>query len=168
MSIATTLSRRTEVTGHVNVSSKLAAAMKSKLALATAISLFAFPTAALAGPAHSHTSVTYSHATRVVAHASSGNVSKVAWYWWGVRIWLNHDAAQAAWKSVAAAGSFAKLANIPVIEAVPGLGWAVQYIGCTGQFVKEVRRDDVGRGVVLDVDYIAPWWSCGTMTVQSQ
>lgn len=100
--------------------------------------------------------------TVVRTAASRGNVTQEQSFWWGARIWLNHNASQAAWRQVQASGSLSNLQ----IPGVPTL--ALNDISCVAQFVNDVHADDVGYGVVMDVNWWAPWWSCGTLKVWSQ
>jgi hypothetical protein len=94
-----------------------------------------------------------------VAHASArGNQTKVQTYWWGWRFWINHTSTQNVIRSVQTTGSLSGVGNIPVS---PQLKLAAKHIGCAGQFVQNLKRDDVGYGVVFDVPFYTPFWTCG-------
>jgi hypothetical protein len=96
-----------------------------------------------------------------------GNVDQIQTFPWGARIWLDHQGSQAAYRSVQASGSFSALKNS--IPGVPSwLSWPLQHIGCTSQFINDVRNDDQGYGVVMDINWWAPFWSCGSLKVWSQ
>jgi len=101
----------------------------------------------------------------VVLTAARGNLTQEQNFWWGARIWLNHNATQAAWRQVQASGNLSDL-QIPGVPSLITL--PLKYIRCVGQFVNDVRANDVGYGVVMDVNWWAPWWSCGTLKVWSQ
>lgn len=100
-----------------------------------------------------------------------GNVRRLERHVWGMRIWLNHNGTQATWRSVAASGSFANLDHLPVFGLGP-FGWVVEkalsYPACIGRFVNAVRTADAGYGVVIDVNWWAPFWSCGGLKVWTQ
>ena len=100
-----------------------------------------------------------------------GNVRQINKYAWGLRIWLTHDGAQSAWRSVAASGNFDNLDKIPVIGLGPFgkvVKAALSYPACIGRFVNSVKASDVGYGVVMDVNWWAPFWACGSMKAWSQ
>ena len=107
--------------------------------------------------------------TVVHTAASRGNVTQEQSSWWGARIWLDHNASQAAWSQVQASGDLSILQIPGEIPGVPEyITLPLKYLSCVGQFVNDVRADDVGYGVVMDVNWWAPWWSCGTLKVWSQ
>lgn len=96
-----------------------------------------------------------------------GNEKRVSWYWWGARLWLNHPTAEEAWQSVKASGSFSELDKSPRVPQPVKL--AFKHISCISRFVNEVRGRDVGYGVVMDVNFRAPFFSClGALKVWSQ
>jgi hypothetical protein len=103
--------------------------------------------------------------TVVRTAASRGNVTQEQSFWWGARIWLDHNATQAAWRQVQASGN---LSNLQIPGVPRWITLPLKYISCVGQFVNDVRADDVGYGVVMDINWWAPWWSCGTLKVWSQ
>lgn len=141
--------------------------MKFRLFIATAAAFVAVG-GGTAGTALASTASPASAAQPAAVQLVSarGNVQQIQYNWWGMRIWLNHQGAQAAYQSVAAAG---RLNNVS-IPGVPSYISAPMeaYIHCTAQFVNDVRADDVGYGVVMDVNWWSPWWSCGTLKVWSQ
>jgi hypothetical protein len=99
-------------------------------------------------------------ATVPMASASGrGNQNKYQVNWWGLRIWLNHTNTQATERAVAASGYLNHAGSIPGVPfpANP----ALKYVGCAGQFVLNLRRDDVGYGVVFDAPWYTPFWTCG-------
>jgi hypothetical protein len=98
--------------------------------------------------------------------AARGNETKYQLFVWGARIWLSHNTAIAAWQSVSASGNFSNLDKIPGVP--PLVKSVLQHISCISQFVNDVRSKDVGYGVVMDVNWWAPFWSCGTLKVWSQ
>jgi hypothetical protein len=100
------------------------------------------------------------------ASPSRGNLTNYETHWWGIRIWLNHTTTQAAWQSVKASGSFAGLGSVPGVPGPAKL--AFKDISCVSQFINDVGASDVGYGVVMDINWWAPFWSCGTLKVWSQ
>jgi len=98
-----------------------------------------------------------------------GNETKIDKHAWGMRIWLRHIAAEEAWRSVKASGTLASLDQLPL---PPGLSWIVKVAlkdpSCIGEFVNAVHNRDVGYGVVMDINWWAPFWSCGTLKVWAQ
>jgi hypothetical protein len=87
-------------------------------------------------------------------------------------IYLDHNGAQAAWRSVAAAGNFSNLGKIPVI----GLGNfgnvvsnALSAVTNIATFINNVKANDHGYGVVIYVSYFAPFLPFGkTLAVTGQ
>jgi hypothetical protein len=123
-----------------------------------------------AGPALASSSSQASPArpavTQLASDAGRGNVDHIEVNSWGVRIWLDHQGTQAMYQSVAAAGS---IPGAPI----PYVPWYIQapvilYVHCISQFVNDIKNDDQGYGIVMDLNYWAPWWTCGTLKVWGQ
>jgi hypothetical protein len=98
------------------------------------------------------------------AHAARGNENKYAANWWGLRVWMNHANTQTTIRQEQATG---RLSNWGSVQVPFPLSVAAKYVGCAGQFVQNLKRADVGYGVVFDAPWYTPFWTCG-LSVWSQ
>ena len=98
-----------------------------------------------------------------------GNETKYEKHAWGLRIWLRHTLAESVWKSVKASGGFADLDHLPIPKPLSWIvGVAFKDPACIGRFVNEVGSRDAGYGVVMDINWWAPFWACGSLKVWAQ
>jgi hypothetical protein len=97
---------------------------------------------------------------------SNRNITSIQTMWWGLHIRLSHADTQSTYQSVQAAGYVSSASLLSKLPA--SIGTAFQYIGCIGQFVNDLRNDDQGYGVNINVAYFAVFWTCGSYTVWAQ
>ena len=101
----------------------------------------------------------FAAASSIPAQASArGNENKAQAYWWGLRVWYNNANTKTTIQQEQATGSLGGVGNLP---APFPLNLAVKYIGCASQFVQNLKRYNVGYGVVFDAPWYTPFWTCG-------
>lgn len=100
-----------------------------------------------------------------------GNQTKFEKHWWGARIWLRHIGADAVWRAGKATGNFAHIDQLPL----PLPGWVkkiitlpLKYTACAGRFINELHDRDAGYGIVMDINWWSPFWTCGLLKVWAQ
>jgi hypothetical protein len=94
-----------------------------------------------------------------------GNESRVEGYPWGWRIWLDHDTI------LKIVYEEEEVSNGELSDGrshMPGGNQVIAYINCAVDFVNALRDDDAGHGIVADVKWSAPLWTCDNTKVSGQ